>query len=133
MHAASTPRVSSKPRASRKAARRVSSRWLGGHPHRLARRSEQNDRPLIVRFPVNPEEETRETARSRENAIARRIEQVRASWSPGERERRRLLALERQEELLMLLAAGDLEQTIRSAVAQGEQPVCPPEVAALYG
>jgi hypothetical protein len=52
---------------------------------------------------------------------------VRATWSDAERESRRLNALRKQDELLMLIAGDELEDSFRLAVADGELPLAPPE------
>ena len=54
---------------------------------------------------------------------------MRATWSDAERESRRLNALRKQDELLMLIAGDDLEDSFRVAVADGELPLMPPEFA----
>ena len=130
MRAASAPRTSNQ--SSSKAARRSPANWSGSHPHRTAKRvSRREAEPTIVRFPTRPE--TDRKAELRDEEIARRVRLIQASWTPAERERRRVEAARRQEELLMILAANDLENTIRFAVAEGEQPVLPPEIRAMLG
>ena len=60
-----------------------------------------------------------------------RMQRVNSRWSLSEREYRRLQALRKQEELLLLLAGDDLETVLRTAVADGEHPVYSPECADL--
>ena len=45
-----------------------------------------------------------------------------------EREFRRLQAMRKQDELLMLMAIDELEDVLRVAVADGELPLLPPEI-----
>jgi hypothetical protein len=68
---------------------------------------------------------------SREDVIADRIARIQQGWSAAEREQRRLQAIERQRELALLLASCELEETMRCAVANAEQPIAPPEMEAL--
>src|SRR5687768_162827 len=99
MHAASS--MNTQP-TTRKAARR-SPRWTGGHPHRAAKRTvRRTEDPTIIRFPIKPEASA---LRERESDadVARKMHEVRAAWSEQEKERRRIQAAAKQQELLMLL------------------------------
>jgi len=116
-----------------RATRRSPSNWVGGRPRQPMKRTfDERDEPTIVRFPLEPEERT--NGKPREAAeLARKARRVNAGWSDAERERRRMQAIQKQEELMMLLAGADLEVAIRLAVAESERPVTLPEVEALQG
>jgi hypothetical protein len=131
MSAASTPHLTKTAQPAKKGVRRSPANWSGSAPHRTARRTaEANDRPVIVRFPTKPDETAIQTE-SRENRQAQRLQRIQESWSPAERERRRLLAIERQQELAALLACCELEDNLRCAVAYAEYPVTLPEIDVL--
>jgi hypothetical protein len=63
--------------------------------------------------------------------VTSRRKSIKTAWSIRERDARRRQALRKQEDLLVLLAGSELEELVRDAVADGEQPVVLPEVAAL--
>jgi hypothetical protein len=131
MSAASTPRTANYAQAAKKGVRRSHANWVSGQLHRAARRTAtRNDRPTIVRFPVD-EAAARSQRPSREDVIADRIARIQQGWSAAEREQRRLQAIERQRDLALLLASCELEETMRCAVANAEQPIAPPEMEAL--
>lgn len=112
---------------SQKATRRSSDRWSHGQPQpRGLRRVPTLERkPEVIRFPNSA------PASSESNAVSRRLSSVQATWSLRERELRRMEAIRKQQELLMLLADAELEDGLRLAVADGEQPVLPPEIEVL--
>ena len=60
-----------------------------------------------------------------------KMERINSRWTHSERQLRRLQALRKQEELMLLLAGDDIESLLRAAVADGEQPVCSPECSEL--
>jgi hypothetical protein len=82
----------------------------------------------LIRFPLTGPSGQRIP---RSDAVAQRLSTVRATWTDREREQRRLQAIRRQEELLMMLADAALEDDMRLAVADGEQPILPPEIEVL--
>jgi hypothetical protein len=90
---------------------------------RVAARAEK---PNVLRFP-----DTGTALMRGPDAVAHRLTTVQSTWSDYEREFRRLRAIRKQEELLMLLAGAELEDEMRLAVANGEQPIVPPEIALL--
>ena len=112
---------------SHKTARRSENIWLDGHPQSTPTRrpTARPEKPDVIRFP-----DTGPAAR-REDAVANRLSSVRATWSDRERELRRLQAIRKQEELMMLLADAAMEDGMRLAVADGEQPILPPEIEVL--
>lgn len=118
--------------SSRKAVRRSPAHWVKGHPRPTTARKpaangfEHSEGPTIVRFPVKTESTSPEDRY--QSQVARERLRVMSGWSAAERERRRVHAIRKQEELMMLVACMELEDTIRLAVADGEQPVLPPEM-----
>lgn len=115
---------------SQKAARRSPNTWRDGHPQRPTTRrlAPTPSEPTVLRFPLSQASMPRS---ARENAVNRRLASVQSAWSTREREQRRIQAIRKQEELLMLMADAELEDVLRMAVADGEQPVYPPEIEAL--
>jgi hypothetical protein len=112
-----------------KSFRRSAADWVNSHPHRRGMSPLDVEEPTIVRFP-----EPRELEKGRRLAsdeIARRARLVRESWSHEEREHRRVAAVRKQDELMLVLAATGLEDAMRLAVAAGEQPVAAPELEML--
>jgi len=112
--------ISADPSATRKkAVRRLAAHWSDTHPRRFPNRVASGDDLATIPFPnagvLVPEN------------VATRARLVSMSWSQSEREYRRRQALRKQEELLQLVAADELEDTLRLAVADGEQPVLLPE------
>jgi hypothetical protein len=116
---------------SQKAARRSPNTWLNGNPQPASTRRV----PLlpsgtdVVRFPATKTTRTRKVAN--QDPITLRLNGVQAAWSDRERAQRRIQAIRKQEELLLLLADAELEDGFRLAVADGEQPVMPPEIDVL--
>jgi hypothetical protein len=82
-------------------------------------------KPEVIRFPGSAPTSTESIA------VSQRLSSVQATWSLRERELRRMEAVRKQQELLMLLADAELEDGLRLAVADGEQPVMPPEIEVL--
>lgn len=131
MSAASTPHLNKMTQPAKKGVRRSPANWGSTAPHRMAKRTaERTDRPVIVRFPMKPNEAAAK-AEAQEAMVAQRVRQIQESWSPAEREHRRRMAIERQRELAALLACCEIEDNMRCAVAHAEQPVVLPEVEAL--
>jgi hypothetical protein len=116
------------PTRSHKATRRSPNTWVDNHPdfYPTPRPSLRPEKPDVIRFP-----DTGPVAARREDGVAHRLTGVRATWSARERELRRLQAIRKQEELLLLLADAELEDGMRMAVADGELPVLPPELDVL--
>lgn len=115
---------------SQKAARRSPNTWVDGHPQvRAVRRASSSpSKSDLIRFPLTGPDGNRS---SRVDAVANRLTTVQATWSDREREQRRLQAIRKQEELLMMLVDAALEDDMRLAVADGEQPILPPEIEVL--
>jgi hypothetical protein len=82
------------------------------------------DAAAILPFPGRTPADSQECLEARRQRVSTR-------WSESERVYRRLQALRKQEELWLLLAGDDLEAELRSAVADGEQPVLIPELEGL--
>ena len=116
---------------SRKAARRSPNSWVDGHPQLRAVRRVPSSQPKsdLTRFPLTCPSGGRPAARP--DAVAQRLSTVQSAWSDREREQRRLQAIRKQEELMMMLADAALEDDMRLAVADGEQPILPPEIEVL--
>jgi len=116
---------------SNKAARRSADAWLDGHPQPrdLRRASSPEPKSDVVRFPLAGPSGIPHSACPQ--AIAGRLSAVQLAWTDREREQRRLQAIRKQEELLMMLADAALEDDLRLAVADGEQPILPPEMEDL--
>lgn len=115
---------------SNKAARRSPNTWLDGHPQSrgMRRGSQSNPKSDLIRFPLTGPSGG---SAGRSDVVAQRLSTVQATWSDREREQRRLQAIRRQEELMMMLADAALEDDMRQAVADGEQPILPPEIEVL--
>lgn len=115
----------------KKATRRSPNNWTNGNPRpRITRRwPAAQSEPSILRYPMI--ERSAATVTIGHAPIVKRLESVQSGWTARERELRRLQAIRKQEELLMLIADADLEDLLRSAVADGEQPILPPELEAL--
>ena len=119
-------------RVARKAARRSPSTWVDGDPQpRCVRRTESvgrsessHSKSDLIRFPLTP-------SVARPDAVVQRLNTVQALWSNREREQRRMQAIAKQEDLLLMLADAALEDDMRLAVADGEQPILPPEIEIL--
>jgi len=107
--------------------RRSPDNWKEGHPRLRGNRrvGEVERKTAVLRFPIP------KAGQGRPDAFTQRLSSVQAAWSDREREQRRLDAIRKQQELLMLLADADLEEGMRMAVAAGEQPVVPPELEIL--
>lgn len=118
-------------RRSTKAVRRSSDNWVDGHPQLggVRRFQAPQQKPDIVRFPQSKATPRRRTTQPA--AVIERLSSVQATWSDREREQRRIAAIRKQQELLMLLADAELEDGVRLAVADGEQPILPPEIEVL--
>jgi len=116
---------------SRKAARRSPNTWLGGDPQIYSvRRSPPSSGKIdSVRFSETGRKGT--PSISRQDMVVQRLNTVQATWSDRERAQRRLQAIRKQEELMMMLADAALEDEMRLAVADGEQPILPPEIEVL--
>jgi hypothetical protein len=109
--------------ANSKALRRSPDSWRGDHLARVDRaKSDANGHTIPL--PRHSDSRTGEH-------LEARMRRVNSRWSFSEREYRRLQALRKQEELLLLLAGDDLESVLRTAVADGEHPVYSPECADL--
>lgn len=117
-------------RRSTKAVRRSPDNWVDGHPQLGGvRRFQSEQKPDVVRFPQSEAMPRRRATPP--DAVIRRLSSVQATWSEREREQRRIAAIRKQQELLMLLADAELEDGVRLAVADGEQPIMPPEIEVL--
>lgn len=106
-----------------RSSRRTSDSWRDDRRARPNRAAAERD---VCTLPIS-------TARRAEpaDALETRMQRINKRWSHTEREYRRLQALRKQEELMLMLAGDDLESLLRIAVADGEQPVCLPEFAGM--
>lgn len=107
--------------------RRSADNWPEGRAaSKGTRRITSGKEADVIRFPDRGPAAVRS-----QDAVAHRLTTVQATWSDHEREFRRLQAIRKQEELLTLLAGATLEDEVRLAVADGEQPIVPPEIELL--
>lgn len=100
--------------------------WSAKSPRRIPIQNSSCVPPRILRLSEKSSE-----AEASEEEIAGRIRFFRSSWSREERTQRRLRAILKQDEFLMLLEQAETEEALRVAIADGELPIIPPGLEGL--